>query len=146
MFVFLMLHAVGAHYGYTLVPIPWHEWGFARNNTDRVMHFTFGLLAVLPVEELLRRLARVRDGWRGALAVTCTFALAAGFEIIEWFAVLVGGDAVGPTEGGYLGTQGDEFDAVKDMALGLVGAATTMAILWASGRSHTSEPAPDRSI
>lgn len=125
---FLTLHAVGAHFGYTQVPVPWQDWGFARNHSDRVVHFAFGLLLVLPVEEVLRRLGRVRPGWSQALAVLVTFALAAGFEIVEWAAVLVGGDSVGTTAGGYLGTQGDEFDAVKDQGLGLAGAAVTMAV------------------
>ena len=130
-FVFLMVHAVAAHYGYANVPVPWEDWGFARNHTDRVVHLAFGLLAAYPVEELLRRLARVGPGWREGLAVVTTFALAAAFEVVEWAAVLVGGDAVGPRGGGYLGTQGDEFDAVKDMALGLAGAAATMAAVAA---------------
>lgn len=126
-FAFLVLHAVGAHYGYANVPLAWHEWGFGRNHSDRVVHFAFGLLAVVPVEEILRRLGRVGPGWSESLAVLCTFALAAAFEVIEWGAVLVGGDAVGPHDSGYLGTQGDEFDAVKDMALGFAGAALGMA-------------------
>lgn len=140
-FAFLLLHAVGAHYGYTQVPLPWEDWGFGRNHSDRVVHFAFGLLAAVPVEELLRRLGRIGPVWGEGLAVASTFALAAGFEIVEWAAVLVGGDAVGARSGGYLGTQGDEFDAVKDMALGLAGAMVSMAALlavrgWTSRRSR----------
>lgn len=41
------------------------------------------------------------------------------------------GRAVGPRTSGYLGTQGDEFDAVKDIALGLAGAVVSMAALMA---------------
>ncbi len=67
--------------------------------------------------------------WLALLAVSSTFALAAMFEIVEWAAVVVGGTAIGPREGGYLGTQGDEFEAVKDMALGLAGAACSIAAL-----------------
>jgi putative membrane protein len=129
MFLFLVLHAVGAHYGYTQVPLDWEDWGFGRNHSDRVAHFCFGLLAVFPVEELLRRLAGLKRPWLGPLTVTATFALAAFFEVIEWLAIVVGGEAIGPREGGYLGTQGDQFDAVKDMALGLAGAIVTMSVL-----------------
>lgn len=132
MFAFLCIHAVGAHYGYANVPLPWREWGFARNHSDRVVHFAFGLLAVLPFDELLGRLGRVRGGWREALALACTFAVAAAFELVEWGAVTVGGDATGPNDGGYLGWQGDEFDAVKDMAMALLGAALTAAALVAA--------------
>lgn len=132
MFLFLVLHAIGAHYGYTQVPIPWEGAGFARNHSDRIAHFAFGLLAAVPVEEILRRLGRIGPAWSEALAVASTFALAAAFEVVEWAAVLAGGDALGPRSGGYLGTQGDEFDAVKDMALGLAGAVISMAALMAS--------------
>jgi putative membrane protein len=137
MFVFALLHGIGAHYGYTQVPIPWEDWGFQRNHSDRIAHFAFGLLIALPVEELLRRLARIGAGWLESLAVACTFALSAFFEVVEWLAVAAGGDLVGPREGGYLGTQGDQFDAVKDMALGLAGATITVGWLvaarWAKG-------------
>ncbi len=136
MFVFLCLHAIGAHYGYSSVPLPWREWGFSRNHTDRVVHFLFGAFVALPLQELLVRLGRVRAGWSEGLAVALAFALAALFEVIEWLAVLVGGDLAGPPSTGYLGTQGDGFDAVKDMALGLAGAAVTMAVasVWRRGR------------
>jgi putative membrane protein len=129
MFAFLMVHALGAHYGYTKVPIPWEEWGFARNHSDRVVHFLFGSLAAVPVRELLRRLAGIQGRWLDGLTVACVFALAAGFEVVEWLAVVVGGELAGPQEGGYLGTQGDAFDAVKDMALGLAGATTSVVAM-----------------
>lgn len=129
MFVFLSLHAVGAHFGYTKVPIPWEDWGFARNHSDRVEHFLFGVLGAFPVREILDRRARIQGRWLDALTVVSTFALAAAFEIVEWLAVIVGGDQVGPQDGGYLGIQGDSFDPVKDMGLGLLGAAVTVAAL-----------------
>lgn len=122
---FLALHAIGAHYGYTQVPLDWEAWGFARNHSDRVSHFTFGLLAVVPLREVLARKANLVGVWLQALSIAVVLALGAAFEILEWLAVVVGHEAVEITDG-YLGMQGDPFDAIKDMALALLGASLTM--------------------
>ncbi len=122
---FLFLHAVGAHYGYTQVPLDWGAWGFARNHSDRVSHFAFGLLAVVPLREVLSRKAGMTGAWLQVLSVAVVLALGAAFEILEWLAVVVGHNAVEITEG-YLGTQGDPFDAIKDMAFALLGASLTV--------------------
>lgn len=51
--------------------------------------------------------------------------LAAGYEIIEWwYAVLEGGDA--GIE--FLGSQGDIWDAQKDMLLDTMGAVTSLVV------------------
>jgi putative membrane protein len=56
------------------------------------------------------------------------------YEIIEWWAAeLVGGD-LGVA---YLGTQGDEWDAQKDMGLGFLGAAIGVAALLRRPASTT---------
>ena len=58
-FLFLCLHTLGAHYTYADVPydrwwasltgVTFNEWvGWERNNFDRVVHFSYGLLACLP--------------------------------------------------------------------------------------------------
>src|SRR5438067_2445028 len=60
--VYLILHAVGAHYTYALTPLG--EWlkktfDFSRNHFDRIIHFSFGLLMAYPVREILLRIARI---------------------------------------------------------------------------------------
>ena len=58
-FVFLTLHAVGAHYTYTEMPLGnllRDQLHWSRNHYDRVVHFTFGLLVVYPTREALVRL------------------------------------------------------------------------------------------
>jgi putative membrane protein len=47
------------------------------------------------------------------------------YELIEWGAALVVGGDLGQA---YLGTQGDEWDAHKDMALASLGALISMCI------------------
>jgi putative membrane protein len=47
------------------------------------------------------------------------------YELLEWGAAAVFGGGAGQA---YLGTQGDEWDAHKDMALASLGALTAMSV------------------
>lgn len=128
-FLFLCLHTVGAHYTYSLVPYrDWAPWLFdadGRNHYDRFVHFCYGLLLAYPVRELFLRVAAVKGFWGYFLPLDLTMSTSALYEMIEWIAaVTVGGD-VGTA---YLGTQGDEWDAQKDMALASVGALVAMCV------------------
>ena len=55
------------------------------------------------------------------------------FELIEWAVVAVFGGGLGQT---YLGTQGDEWDAHKDMALASLGALIAMLVTYALNRRY----------
>lgn len=129
-FVFLMVHTVGAHYTYAEVPFgfrmaEWFEWD--RNHFDRIVHFLYGLLLSPMAVELVDRLGRIGNRvWAFIIIVMFLGAHSALYEIIEWWAAeIVGGD-LGVA---YLGTQGDEWDAQKDMGLGFLGAAVGVALL-----------------
>lgn len=131
--VFLTLHAVGAHYTYSEVPLGYwlKEWGgFSRNHFDRIVHFSFGLLMAYPVREVFLRVASARGFWAYYLPLDVTLAFSAIYEIIEMLVAVV----VSPEAGAaYLGTQGDIWDAQKDMALAGCGALLCM-IITAVGR------------
>lgn len=119
---FAILHAIGSHYTYSEVPAG--DWarallGLSRNHYDRFVHFAFGLLMLRPVREL--GFWRGRPGRFGELA----FAVAGVglwsvlYEIAEWTIASI----VDPSAGtAFLGTQGDQWDAQKDMACALAGA------------------------
>ncbi len=142
-FVFLCLHEIGAHYTYAEVPYDrWFEAltgstfnslvGWQRNNFDRVIHFAYGLLLALPVRELVVPLAGVRGFWSYFLPLDLTMSSSALFELIEWGAAEVFGGELGAA---YLGTQGDIWDAHKDMALASLGAMVAMALaVWVDRR------------
>jgi putative membrane protein len=123
---FMTLHAVGAHYTYAEVPFGF--WlkdllSLSRNPFDRIVHFAYGLLLVYPVRELLMRLAGVRGLWSYALPASAILAQSGLFEIIESVVAAL----VSPDLGSiYLGTQGDEWDAQKDMASAFGGAGLAM--------------------
>ena len=55
------------------------------------------------------------------------------YELIEWLAALRFGGELGVA---YLGTQGDEWDAQKDMALASLGALIGLAVVAIRGTSR----------
>ena len=132
--LFLLLHAVGAHYTYSLVP--WAEWvravgiaidpaGMSRNHFDRFVHLMYGLLLAYPIREVLLRVAAPRGFWGYCFPVALTLSTSALYELAEWgIATTFGGD-LGMA---FLGSQGDVWDAQKDMALAGLGALVAMAI------------------
>ena len=136
-FVFMCLHTVGAHYTYSLVP--YHRWsqdllglgindlaGFQRNHYDRLVHFSFGLLLAYPIREVFVRIAGVRGFWGYYLPLDLTMSFSMLYELIEWWVALVFAGDIGQA---YLGTQGDVWDAHKDMALATTGAVISMSIV-----------------
>ncbi len=135
-FLFLYVHELGAHYTYEKVPYDaWSQaWfgfslnealGWQRNNFDRVVHFLYGLLIAYPVREIFLSLARARGFWGYFLPLDVTLSSSALYELIEWAAAEVFGGDVGQA---YLGTQGDVWDAQKDMALATTGALVALLI------------------
>lgn len=126
--LFLTLHAVGAHYTYAEVPFGfWLKDVFllSRNPFDRLAHFAYGLLLVYPLRELLVRLAGVQGAWASFLAVSGILAQSGFFEIAEAVVATIVSPELGST---YLGTQGDEWDAQKDMAAAFAGALLTIGV------------------
>jgi putative membrane protein len=138
-FLFLCLHSLGSHYTYSLVP--YDEWwkvltgetfnslfGWERNHFDRLVHFCYGLLLAYPIREIFLRVAEVRGFWGYFLPLDFTLSTSAIYELIEWAAAAYFGGELGMA---YLGTQGDVWDAHKDMAL--AGAGATLAMLITAG-------------
>jgi putative membrane protein len=126
-FVFMMLHALGAHYTYAKVP--YQEWlpfiATERNHFDRLVHFAYGLLLAYPVREMFLRIGNVRGFWGYFLPLDLTMSTSMLYELIEWGAAAFFGGELGMA---YLGTQGDVWDAHKDMALASLGALIAMFI------------------
>lgn len=136
-FVFLSLHTVGAHYTYS--EVPYDAWargltghslnellGWQRNHFDRFTHFSYGFLLAYPIREILIRVAGVRGFWGYYLPLAITMSTSADYELVEWGAASLFGGELGAT---YLGTQGDVWDAQKDMALAGLGAFIAMSVL-----------------
>ncbi|MDZ7772696.1 MAG: DUF2238 domain-containing protein [Balneolaceae bacterium] len=135
-FAFLFLHEIGAHYTYAQVP--YDAWlrsafgfslneamGWERNHFDRMVHFSYGLLLAYPVRELYCRVALTRGFWSYFFPLDLVMASSMVFELLEWGVAMVFGGELGMA---YLGTQGDVWDAHKDMALASLGALLAMGI------------------
>jgi putative membrane protein len=133
-FVFMMLHTLGSHYTYAKVPytewFPVFEGG--RNHFDRLVHFLYGLLLAYPIREMFLRIGNVRGFWGYFLPLDLTMSTSMLYELIEWGAAEFFGGDLGAA---YLGTQGDVWDAHKDMALASLGALIAMtATAFINGR------------
>lgn len=149
LFVFLMLHALGAHYTYAQVPYDaWSQalsghslnslLGFERNHFDRLVHFLYGLLITPTAIELIDSRVTQRGAWRYLVPFTFMASHAAIYEVIEWFAAAWFGGDLGVA---YLGTQGDVWDAQKDSALAILGALIAVLCLRIRADTLTRHPA-----
>lgn len=125
-FVFAVLHAVGAHYTYAQTPIGfWVQdaLGLARNPYDRFVHLSSGALLAYPLRELIRRRLHLHGLSAYVMPVVVLLSISAAYEIAEYQAARI----VDPELGiAFLGTQGDEWDSQKDMALATLGACVGM--------------------
>jgi putative membrane protein len=126
MFILPFWHTIGGHYTFELVPFDWFGklFGFERNMFDRIGHFSVGFYA-LPIIEYLVSRGRVASK---TIAVTyAIFAIAfvaVFYEWIEWwYAAFYGGES----GAAFLGSQGDIWDAQKDMFMDVLGAVVTSA-------------------
>ncbi|TQO76042.1 DUF2238 domain-containing protein [Vibrio cholerae] len=133
MFVWLCLHTIGAKYTFAEVPFDWFNTliGSTRNQFDRIAHFSIGLYAY-PIAEWLLRKQQTKPWLAYSFALFSLMSLAAAYEIIEWwYAALAGGE-----EGiAFLGSQGDIWDAQKDMLCDTLGAITALCLLaWQRAR------------
>lgn len=135
--LFFALHTVGGRWTYTDVPYDvWAEaltggtvsglFGFERNHFDRLVHFSYGLLAVLPVREALVRHGGLSPRLALYIAIESVLAAGALYEVFEWLLTLGMAGAVADR---YNGQQGDFWDAQKDMALAGLGALIAAAAL-----------------
>ena len=135
-FIFISLHEVGAHYTYSEVPYDRFfvdylgfslndAMGWERNHFDRLVHFLYGLLLAYPIREFYCRIADAKGFWAYFFPLELTMASSMMFELFEWGAAELFGGDLGVA---YLGTQGDIWDAHKDMALASLGALLAMLI------------------
>lgn len=128
--VFAVLHVIGSHYTYAEVPwgITLGEWvGAERNSYDRLVHMLFGVLLVYPIYEIFVRKVRASKVWSYLVPFAIISALSGIYEVVEWAAA----EIVDPEAGiAFLGSQGDIWDAQKDMILAKIGAIFTLSLVW----------------
>lgn len=126
--VYLCLHVYGAKYTYAENPFGYwlkDYMGWERNHYDRIVHFSFGFLLAYPMRELFLKWVKYPTMVAWVLPIEITLSVSGFYELIEWAVA----DIFFPAQGdAYLGTQGDIWDAQKDIFLAFLGAilATTI--------------------
>lgn len=116
---------VGGHFTYARVPYM-DFLGEGRNNYDKIGHFAQGFIPAIALRELLLRTSPLKAGkWLLALIFFSCMGVSAIYELIEWAAAEIAGD--GSVE--FLGSQGDVWDAQKDMMWCGIGAIVALLTL-----------------
>ena len=120
---------MGGYYSYARTPFGyWLQdlFGLDRNPYDRLGHFAQGFVPAILVREILIRRSPLRGSrWLAPLVVSVCLAFSAFFELIEWWAAVLGGSAADD----FLATQGDVWDTQWDMFTALIGAIVSLLLL-----------------
>jgi putative membrane protein len=133
-FVYLCLHIYGAMYTYAENPFGYwmkDTFHFQRNHYDRMVHFSFGFMLAYPMRDFfLNKMAFPNwVGWLLPIEITLSFSCL--YELVEWSVA----DIFFPEQGiSYLGTQGDIWDAQKDMFMAFCGAVLITLLISALKR------------
>jgi putative membrane protein len=133
--VFLLIHQVGAHYTYPQVP--YNAWllnvlnfdlnrlmGWERNQYDRFVHLSYGLLMSVGIRELSQQMG-VKPRYVAIIAWNLVMSTSALYELMEW----LGGAYLSDHGADVVGAQDDFWDAQKDMAIAGVGSIVTLACM-----------------
>ena len=129
-FVHMLILIYGGIYTYALTPLGnWARDTFdlSRNHYDRVGHLALGVFPAFTIREILLRLTPLRrGGWLYFIIVSIVLAIAAFWELLEWWVTLIVASDTGTA---FLGSQGDVWDAQWDMFLAQVGAMVILPLL-----------------
>lgn len=135
MSVLVFMHTIGGHYTFERVPFDWfnHLFGFERNMYDRIAHFSVGFYAY-PILEITERNRVISKRWVAGFFAVCVIAtVAMSYEIIEWIYAALSDPASGSA---FLGSQGDIWDAQKDMLMDTLGALFAVGFFSFTHRSQ----------
>lgn len=127
--VYLCLHVYGSKYTYAENPFGyWLKDAFhmERNHYDRIVHFSFGFLLAYPMREMFLQWLKFPVWVAWVLPIEITLSISGFYELIEWAVA----DVFFPAQGdAYLGTQGDVWDAQKDIFLATLGSVLATSIV-----------------
>lgn len=138
MSVLVILHTIGGHYTFERVPFGFitDMFSFERNHFDRVAHFSVGFYAY-PIAEALLKRKLVNTKWILYLfPVFAILSTAAVYELFEWIFAISADPLAGMT---VLGSQGDIWDAQKDMLADGLGAVFAAFLFYFMNRKEISE-------
>ena len=129
MSIFIIMHTIGGHFTFARVPFEWFTnlFGFERNHYDRIAQFSVGFYAYA-MAEFLQKTKAVNKKWvLYLMPIFFIMAVAGAYEVIEWW-YAVSADPQAGIE--VLGSQGDIWDAQKDILMDTLGALSAMFLFW----------------
>ena len=133
MAVLIFLHTIGGHYTFERVPFEWvsNLFGFERNHFDRIAHFSVGFYAYAIAQWLLAKRLVASRFMLFTYPIFVIATIAMSYELIEWIYAANADPLAGAA---YLGSQGDIWDAQKDMLADTLGAiVATTFFFWVYG-------------
>ena len=138
-FIFFLFPIFAAHYSYSDIPFGFFNSFFntlflsqGRNNFDRLVHFSAGILLSFPVYELLKKKAGLKSAWLWIITVLSFVGASAIYEILEWLSA----SFLSPVNiESFVGLQGDIWDAQKDMLMTSVGSFISVPIIFFLSRA-----------
>ena len=138
MFVLVYLHTIGGHYTFAQVPFGWvtETFHFARNHFDRVAHFSVGFYAFAIAEWLYARKLVANKFLLFTYPVFVIATIAMTYELVEW---VYAASAAPEAGAAYLGSQGDMWDAQKDMLADTLGAIVATAAFFVIRKPQSIE-------
>ncbi|HEY4506688.1 MAG TPA: DUF2238 domain-containing protein [Candidatus Paceibacterota bacterium] len=127
--IFALLHVTAARYVYA--SMPFGNWikkrlSLGRNNYDRFVHFSYGVLMVPVFYSLLSSFLPEANILRSIFAFTIVVSVGSVYEILEYAAAIMFGKN---DSAGFLGMQGDIWDTQKDMLAQTIGALISLLFL-----------------
>lgn len=127
--VLIFLHTIGGHFTFALVPFDWVTdlFGFQRNHFDRIAHFSVGFYAFLVIEWLWQKRLVKNRFLLFTYPVFVIATVAMSYELIEWIFAATSSPEAGIA---YLGSQGDIWDAQKDMLADTLGAIFATSLFF----------------
>lgn len=129
LFFFMILHTVGSYYTYSKMPLfelfkGWFD--LSRNHYDRLIHFLFGAVFFFPLREFVSKKLNINHVWSYLIPFLIIVSFKAIYEIIEYLSVIITNDNLFGS--GFLGMQGDQWDAQNDILAGTLGAGTSWVV------------------
>ncbi len=128
--IFLCMHVYGSKYAYAENPLGFYFqeiFNSPRNQYDRLVHFSFGLLLFYPMWECFSKWLKYPKSIALFLPTLLVVSVGAIYEIIEWLVADIFFEEQGIS---YLGTQGDIWDAQKDMAVAFAGVCIATLLFY----------------
>jgi len=125
----IFMHTIGGYYTFARVPFEFitNLFNFERNNYDRIAHFTVGFYAFAILEIVNLKKWITNKTILFLFAIFSIMSLAVGYELFEWQYAVIQDSQAGIE---VLGSQGDIWDAQKDVLADTLGAIFASFLFW----------------